>query len=451
VSVLIEGSADPLVANAKRWNRAPLGQVATVVNGFPFKSQFFNDEGRGEPLLRIRDVTSGTAETYYSGPVPEGFWVTSGELVVGMDGDFNSRIWQDRRALLNQRVCKISPDPQRLDARFLAYILPAYLRLINEATHSITVKHLSSRTIAQIPVPLPSLDEQKRIVAKLDALNSRLGDTRAELVKARQLVQRFRHATLSAAISGDLTAGWREERLSTRDTWRVCSLGEITVDVRYGTASKCHYEPEATPVLRIPNVVAGRIDVSDLKYATFSAEERKKLALRAGDVLVIRSNGSPDLVGRTAVVEKSVEGFLFAGYLIRLRFDLEEACPAFVQYALQEPSIRRTVAGLAKSTSGVNNINSEQLRGLRIPLPSLVEQQAIAGRVERAFNLAACVEAEVESADRLLDRLQSATLAAAVQGEIVVPEEERSAQPLRSRSARFRQASARRRSDRKAS
>ena len=106
------------------------------------------------------------------------------------------------------------------------------------------------------------------------------------------------------------------------------TIGFVGVFLALGTAirvrlaaAKCHYEPKTAPVLRIPNVINGRIDLSDLKYGSFSKEEEKKLALKAGDLLVIRSNGSLDLVGRVALVPKTVAGHLYAGYLIRIRLD----------------------------------------------------------------------------------------------------------------------------------
>src|SRR5690606_22102882 len=83
-------------------------------------------------------------------------------------------LWGGPRALLNQRVCKITPDEAVYRRRFLAYVLPGYLDAINAHTSSITVKHLSSRTVADIPLPLPPLPEQDRIIAALDALFTRL-------------------------------------------------------------------------------------------------------------------------------------------------------------------------------------------------------------------------------------------------------------------------------------
>lgn len=172
VEELVSRSESPLVACPVRWSRIPLGQVVSVLNGAPWKSEYFNDN-RGVPLIRIRDVTTGKSATLYSGPIDDNYWVEPGDILVGMDGDFNLRTWNSERGLLNQRVCKLIPDERYLLRGFIAHALPGYLKLVNDETHSVTVKHLSSRTIEQIPFPLPPLPEQRRIVAKLDSLRAR--------------------------------------------------------------------------------------------------------------------------------------------------------------------------------------------------------------------------------------------------------------------------------------
>ena len=139
----------------------------------------------------------------------------------------------------------------------------------------------------------------------------------------------------------------------------------------YGTAKKCSYEPRATPVLRIPNVVNGTVSHDDLKYAQFDDAERSKLELAPGDLLMIRSNGSLGIVGRAAVVSSREAGFLYAGYLIRLRPDTDQARAQYLALHLESPESRSTIEQMARSTTGVNNINAEEIRRLQIWVPSI--------------------------------------------------------------------------------
>ncbi len=170
---VIAESQNKLLGAHPSWNRVRLKEVATILNGCPFESVRFS-KTEGTPLLRIRDIVPGRTETFYKGDFDPTFLVQPGEIVIGMDGDFNCAPWAGVPALLNQRVCKINPDESRCSKQFLRYVLPGYLAAINAQTPSVTVKHLSSRTVADIPLPLPPPDEQHRIVVEIEKQFTRL-------------------------------------------------------------------------------------------------------------------------------------------------------------------------------------------------------------------------------------------------------------------------------------
>lgn len=166
------------------------------------------------PLVRIRDVLEGETTTYYSGSYEHAYEVRRGDLLVGMDGDFHCAFWKGRLALLNQRVCKISPQETYYDKRLLAYVLPGYLAAINANTSAVTVKHLSSKTVGEIELPLPPRAEQTRIVTKLEELLSDLDAGVAELKAAQRKLAQYRQSLLKAAVEGSLTAAWRAARVA---------------------------------------------------------------------------------------------------------------------------------------------------------------------------------------------------------------------------------------------
>jgi type I restriction enzyme S subunit len=208
VAELIDVDTSGMLGKHATWERVPLAEVATILNGAPFDSAFFSTT-EGMPLIRIRDVTTGQTNTYYTGAYEDEYLVQQGDLLVGMDGDFNSGFWGSKTALLNQRVCKISPAESFYDKQLLALTLPGYLAAINANTPSVTVKHLSSKTIAEIGLPLPPRTEQTRIVAKLEELLSDLDAGVAELKAAQKKLVQYRQSLLKAAVEGALTAEWR--------------------------------------------------------------------------------------------------------------------------------------------------------------------------------------------------------------------------------------------------
>ncbi len=449
---IVEESTSPLLDAHPRWPRVPLGSVATILNGAAFKSsQFRRDEGI--PLIRIRDISNAETSVRYSGEYDERYLIEPGELLVGMDGDFNVARWAGEPALLNQRVCCINPNAKSLDLSYLAYVLPGYLRAIHDVTSSTTVKHLSSRDVAEIPIPLPALALQRQIAERLDRIDERRATIAARLTATKQIVARFRGAVLAAAYSGRLTADWREEhpgsapnsalalcrrqlngsglkapRLNPHaaaelpESWQLAPLGLLLDDLRYGTSKRSAYDTKGVPVLRIPNVSSGSLTLDDLKFAPLDDRELASLQLRAGDLLMIRSNGSVGLVGMTALVPEAAQGMVYAGYLIRLRVDSELLDPGFLGIVLASPALRRQIELPARSTSGVHNINSEEVRSLGIPVPPPHEQRAIVHRTTAALGLANRLNAAISVASTTPDSVMKTALAKAFRGELVRPE-----------------------------
>lgn len=293
-----------------------------------------------------------------------------------------------------------------------AEILAEYLwRFVRQRSFRVEAERHMTGAVGQRRVPadflketildLPPVDEQRRILERLRGLLTRSNQAGKELDRVGQLVPRFGQALIDQLCQGSPTR-----------------LGELVTDVRYGTSQKCYYEPRLTPVLRIPNVVGGRIDATDLKFSKFTAADKKKLALEPGDVLIVRSNGSRDLVGRAALVTPDVAGFLYAGYLIRLRVDSGKVYPPYLLRVLQSLSVRRQIEAAAKSTSGVNNINADQLRDLLVPLPSLEQQRRIADRVNDVLSSYERLRGEAERAQSLRERFEESALEKAFAGEL---------------------------------
>ncbi len=85
---IVSRSTDNIIAIHESWKRVELGKIATVQNGFPFKSELFSADSSGTPLIRIRDVGEDASDTYYRGEYSKEFVVNAGDLLIGMDGDF---------------------------------------------------------------------------------------------------------------------------------------------------------------------------------------------------------------------------------------------------------------------------------------------------------------------------------------------------------------------------
>jgi type I restriction enzyme S subunit len=303
-----------------------------------------------------------------------------------------------------------------MPARYWLYQLQNLgLRSLNRAT---AIPGLNREDVYLECIAVPPINEQKRIADKLDSVLGRVDACLERLDRVPAIFKRFRQAVLAAATSGKLTEEWRVDIMPVQK-WRTTKVGSLLTDIRYGTAKKCRYDPKKTPVLRIPNVIDGRINLDDMKHAEFEQGELRKFALAAGDILLIRSNGSVGLVGRTALVSEREQGFLFAGYLIRLRVNQAIARPAYISLHLMSPKSRVAIERVARSTSGVNNINTDEIKGLTIELPGVEEQDEVVRRVESLFSYADQLEARYTAARDQVERLTPSLLAKAFRGELV--------------------------------
>lgn len=152
------------------WEWANVFDCVYITYGFPFDSNLFNENGEGFPLIRIRDILSSHTNTYTTEKADERYIIRNGDMIVGMDGNFNVRFWSAEPAYLNQRVCKIETNEDILCQKYLYYYLPIALDNIFKTVSYVTVKHLSDKHLRNMFIPLPPLAEQKRIVEKIEQL-----------------------------------------------------------------------------------------------------------------------------------------------------------------------------------------------------------------------------------------------------------------------------------------
>ncbi|MEL7641038.1 MAG: restriction endonuclease subunit S [Solidesulfovibrio sp.] len=179
----------------KTWSCVRFIELAEVGYGFAFDSNCFNSERRGMPLIRIRDISNKDTEAYYEGEYQDLYITCPGDILVGMDGDFNVRIWSGPLGLLNQRVMRARNWLCGLNRDYIAIPLQAILNYLHQGTSLTTVKHLSAKQVNGILIPLPPLAEQHRIVAKVDELMA-LCD-RLEASQAKRESRRDRLASAS--------------------------------------------------------------------------------------------------------------------------------------------------------------------------------------------------------------------------------------------------------------
>ncbi|EAA1546847.1 TPA: restriction endonuclease subunit S [Salmonella enterica] len=402
-----------------KWEKVELSDIAIFQNGYAFKSSTYIDSG--DFVIRIGNVhdtginLNNPAYVNATELNAEKFRLSQGDILMSLTGNVGRTAFikeEHLPAVLNQRVAKVAFS-SLIEKKFSFYLLRSNIvqsELLKCAKGAAQL-NISTKDLDKIVVGIPSIREQKIIAEKLDTLLAQVDSTKARLEQIPQILKRFRQAVLAAVVNGKAVNIDTDENTLT-------TLGNIAKNIKYGTSKKCSETQGSTAVLRIPNIGPGYIINSNLKYADFDQKELVTLTLKEGDLLLIRSNGSVDLVGKVAVISENDTEYLYAGYLIRVRLDKERAAPKYISYCLQSPQLRQIIENIARSTSGVNNINSKELASLEIPLTPLPEQHEIVRRVEQLFAWADTIEKQVNSALTRVNSLTQSILAKAFRGEL---------------------------------
>lgn len=202
---------------------------------------------------------------------------------------------------------------------------------------------------------LPPLDEQRRIAEVLEACDAHVESLRE-----------------SVRCSDKLLWSLTDHQLST--CLKKVPLGEILHETAYGCSVKSHSEPVGTPIVGIPHVLRGVLSMVNLPYVTLSKSETDRYSVQEGDILVVRTNGNPDYVGRCVVVPKLTSQLVYASYLIRLRVKTGCTHSEYVTLMLNSPSMRRVMRGDIRSSAGNFNINTGGLSRQVIALPPIEAQ-----------------------------------------------------------------------------
>lgn len=387
-----------------------IGEVVTGKTPSKKNSEYF---GGAIPFIKPGDVNDQGNITFTEEHITELGASTvptipKESIVVTCIGNLGRCGITTERSATNQQINSVLPN-RNVDVKFIYYQLRTLKEWMISESSATTVTIINKSKFSQAPLVLSPLAEQKVIADKLDTLLAQVDNTKVRLERIPEILKSFRQSVLAAAVSG---------KLVTFSEPKEVTVGCVTTDIRYGTSKKCDYDGGKTPVIRIPNIGDRKLNLSDLKYADFTENELETLALKAGDILVIRSNGSLDLVAKPALVDRKTEGFLFAGYLIRLRCNKEKVLPSFLLNVMSSRVVRDVVEISSRSTSGVNNINSKELSSLHFILPSLTEQTEIVRRVEELFAYADRIEQSAQAAQSRVNNLTQSILAKAFRGEL---------------------------------
>lgn len=345
-----------------------------------------------------------------------GVIVEKGQKVILVDGENSGEVFviPDRGYMGSTfRILNIS---KQFDEMYIRYFIDIFREELKKNKIGSAIPHLNKELFYGLQFPLPPLPEQQRIVERIESLFSKLDEAKE---KAQEVINSFetrKAAILHKAFSGELTAKWREENGVGIESWESTKIGNMLTEIKYGTSEKSDYSFDGIPVFRIPNIGDMTLIFDDVKKIQ-RQECSENEYLSENDILIIRSNGSKELVGKCALVPKINFKCTYASFLIRLRMK-DSISSLYTVWYLTSEQARKQLFNKAKSSAGIHNINSKEISDISIVVPSKPEQNIITATLERLITKEKETVIFAESVIDQIDAMKKAILARAFRGEL---------------------------------
>ncbi|BET27269.1 type I restriction enzyme S subunit [Limnobacter thiooxidans] len=417
--------------NAPLFSYKRVGSLVRLLNGHPFDSTNFHHEGM--PLVRIRDIGKTKTELSYRGDFPSTALITTKDVLVGMDGDFNIGRWKgNTAALLNQR-CLALRHSDTIILNYLEYLLPKHLQEINDLTYATTVKHLSSSQVAKLRVFVP--EERNlllKVVAFLNRETAKIDSLIAKQERLIELIQENQQAVISRAITKGLDSnvkmkvsgiGWLgdvpEHWVITKIKYIKSPSANSFVDGPFGSNLKSEHFVEDGEVLVIESNFAttGNLFEQELKKISQQHFETiKRSEVSAGDIVIAKIGAR---FGSAAILPPLSKQAVVSGNSLKLnscdRLTSNRWIVRQLNWLKWVGQIDLLVNGSAQPALSLGGMNT-----LVTLLPPIKEQSTILDYIEEKENQFRLLMDKAITSIKLLKEHRQALISAAVTGEIDV-------------------------------
>lgn len=388
----------------KGWADTSLGEVADFVMGQAPIGSTCNHTGNGTPFVKAGEFgpRRPVIREWTTRPLK---FATAEDVLICVVGATAGKLNLGADCAIGRSVAAIRPS-HATQTEFLFARLRLEVSRLRNASTGTAQGVISREMLAEIPIDLPPTAEQRRIVAKLDALTARIARARAELDRVPVLGRRFREKTLNRSFEG--SAGGTIE------------LGSQLRAIEAGKNMRCEERPPRdgeNGVVKVSAVTWGRFDDKQSKTLPEDFSPPEKSRINGGDLLISRAN-TLELVGAAVLVDHQPRDLFLSDKILRLVVPDEDK--KWILWFLRSPHGRRQIEEMATGNQlSMRNISQDALRRIRMPYPGPQVRAERIRTLETAFARADRLEAEAARARKLLDRLESAILAKAFRGELM--------------------------------
>jgi type I restriction enzyme S subunit len=336
-------------------------------------------------------------------------------ILVSINGTLgNIAFYNSEKVILGKSACYFNII-ESVDKRFIRYCFATqrFLNYANETATGSTIKNVSLKAMREFEIPLPrTLQEQNRIVAKLEELFTKLDVSVAELKKAKAQIKRYRQSVLKYAFEGKLTnENVKEGELPFE--WQRKQISEISNVVRGGSprpAGSPKFYDGTIPFLKVADLTKdNNVYVSTFEYTIKEAGLHKTRKIFPNTLLLTNSGatlGVPKISAIEATMNDGIAALL----------DLDERSKIYVYYFLlsKTDEFRKVNQGAAQP-----NLNTTIIKNVIIPFPPYNEQKQIVSEIDRHFSVADATEKIIDESLKQAERLRQSILKDAFSGKLV--------------------------------
>lgn len=343
------------------WPLAKFKDVAQIVTGSTPKKVDGNYNGT-VPFVTPGDLGSNALISNAKVTVTEkgaksGRLLPKGTVMVCCIGATIGKVGiAERDVISNQQINSLIFDELQVYPKYGYYFCLTIKPLLLNRSSSTTMPIVNKSNFSEFEIPLPPLDEQKRIAAILDKADA----IRRKRQQAIQLADDFLRSVFLDMFGDPVTNS---------KGFPIGTIRDFVETANYGSSGKASETEGEYPMLRMGNITyEGGWDFTNLKYIDLSEKDKPKYLTQKGDLLFNRTN-SKELVGKTAVFEEE-KPMAIAGYLIRVRTN-ELGNNYYLSGYLNSAHGKKTLVGMCKSIVGMANINAQELQDIKIILPPI--------------------------------------------------------------------------------
>lgn len=325
-------------------------------------------------MLQIRDFTQAEKDNVeYVKESKTLKKCNSDDILIGRYGASVGKILTGLSGAYNVAIIKTIPDEAKIFKRYLYFYLnsPYFQNYIAAVGSRAAQAGFNKEDLNSAVIPLPSLEEQRRIAALLDKVSGLIAKRRAQLDKLDLLVKARFEEMFGDPILNPMK--WPEQPLE--------NMADIVSGITKGRKTK-ETELIEVPYMAVSNVKDGYIDWTTVKTILATKAEIEQYRLLPDDVLMTEG-GDPDKLGRGAIIQQPLENCIHQNHIFRVRLDENILLPSYFAEFLQHQKAKQYFLRCAKQTTGIASINMRQLKGLPTLVPPLDIQCKFKNHIEK--------------------------------------------------------------------